>query len=126
VNAKHSRFYRGAAYALALGALALAGSACGVGVEADYPDGAYYDYPPDAYIATTDPIYFDGHASYWYGNRWYYRDGGRWNHYDHEPPGLAQRRFAAPPVRHNYERFNGHVGGHVGGGGHGGGGRGRR
>lgn len=69
------------------------------------PGPAYYsdDYPPDAYIATTDPYYFDGHATYWYGGRWYYRDGRSWRHYDHEPPALYQRRVQGPPVRRHYE-----------------------
>jgi hypothetical protein len=111
---------------VALAALAFASSACDVGVAADYPPGeyppGYYDdYPPDEFIATAEPVYFDGHASYWYGNHWYYRDGGRWNHYDHEPPGLYNRRMAAPMGRRTYEPYRGHAGGH-GGGFHGGGG----
>jgi hypothetical protein len=86
-----------------VGATLMAAMGCDVGVGADYP-GAYYDgYPPDAYIATTEPVYFEGHASYWYGGRWYYRDGGRWGHYDREPPALYQRRSAAPPMRRSYE-----------------------
>ncbi len=80
-------------------------SGCGVEAEADYPSGYYGDYPPDAYIATTEPVYYGGFATYWYGDRWYYRDGGgRWSHYDREPPVLAQRRMqGGPPVRRTYE-----------------------
>jgi hypothetical protein len=84
-----------------------ASTACTWGVGVGYPaaPGAYYDdYPPDAYIATTEPVYFEGHAAYWYGNRWYYRDGARWSHYDREPPVLYQRRMQAPPVRRTYEQ----------------------
>ncbi|MEO7034706.1 MAG: hypothetical protein ABI548_12430 [Polyangiaceae bacterium] len=114
---------------LGLGALALGASACTVGVGPDYapdgayPPGAYGDYPPDEYIATTEPIYFDGRASYWYGNRWYYRDGARWNYYHREPAELARRRFAAPPARRTYESHHGHARGHFAaqGGTHGGG-----
>ncbi len=121
----------------ALVALAVASAACDVGVAAggyppgEYPPGYYDDYPPDEFIATTEPVYFDGHASYWYGDRWYYRDGGRWNHYDHEPPALYSRRNAAPIVRRTYEPYRGHAvarprmsgggGGYRGGGAHGGG-----
>jgi hypothetical protein len=101
---------------LGLGALAALSAGCTVGVVGDanyppgeYPVGAYDDYPPDAYIATADPFYFDGHASYWYGNRWYYRDGGHWAHYDHEPPALYQRRIQAPPARRSYESYRGHA-----------------
>ena len=123
---------RALAYALGLGGLAAASAGCAVGVAGadyppgDYPPGAYpvgaYDnYPPDAYIATTEPVYFDGHASYWYGNRWYYRDGGGWNHYDREPAGLYQRRMGGPIVRRSYEPYRGHAAGGSGfrGGGHG-------
>jgi hypothetical protein len=106
---------------IGLGALAALSAGCAVGVAGDadyppgdyppgdYPVGAYDDYPPDAYIATADPYYFDGHASYWYGNRWYYRDGGHWAHYDHEPPALYQRRIQAAPARHSYEPYRGHA-----------------
>ncbi len=120
------------ACALTFGALAATSAGCTMGVTGadyppgdyppgDYPVGAYDNYPPDAFIATAEPIYFDGHASYWYGNRWYYRDGGGWNHYDHEPAGLYQRRAAAPVMRRNYEPARGHAAGHVRsrGGGHG-------
>ncbi len=114
------------AYLGALATLSLAGAGCTVGAyddyPGDYPPGAYDGYPPDAYIATTEPIYFDGHASYWYGNRWYYRDGGRWNYYHHEPAELARHRVAGPPVRHSYEHYQGHAAAHVGargGSGHG-------
>ncbi|HVR60272.1 MAG TPA: hypothetical protein VMU50_00160 [Polyangia bacterium] len=81
------------------------GPGCAVGYPAGY-GGDYYDYPPDAYIATTEPIYFEGRATYFYGGRWYYRDGGRWSHYDREPPGLYQRRMQAPPVRRSFERYS--------------------
>jgi|HubBroStandDraft_2_1064218.scaffolds.fasta_scaffold179359_2 hypothetical protein len=75
-----------------------------------YPDNTYVDgdYPPADYIATVEPVYFEGHAAYWYGNRWYYRDGARWGHYDREPPGLVgyRGRFTARG-RVNYGRGGG-------------------
>jgi hypothetical protein len=114
--------------AFVLGLIAVSSAGCAVGVDGEYPegyygpDGAYDDYPPDAYIATTDPVYFDGHASYWYGNRWYWRDGGHWNHYDHEPAGLYSVRMHGTPAHRMYEPHRG-GGGHGGHGGfHGGGG----
>jgi hypothetical protein len=59
--------------------------------------------PPPEFIATTEPVYYEGHAAYWYGNRWVYRDEhGGWGRYDHEPPALADRRGHFPPVRHSY------------------------
>lgn len=77
----------------------------GCGVEmATYPGAAYDDdYPPDAFIATTEPIYFEGRPSYWYGGRWHYREGGHWHHYDREPRGLFERRTQGLPMRHRYE-----------------------
>jgi hypothetical protein len=86
----------------AVGAALVMTTGCGVEVGASYP-GIDVGFPPDAIVATTEPVYFDGHASYLYGGRWYYRDGNRWSHYDHEPPALAQRRVQAPPRQRTYE-----------------------
>ena len=112
------------ACAFALGAMVAATSGCEDEVRADYPAGYYGDYPPDAYIATTEPVYYEGNAAYWYGGFWYYRDGsGRWNHYGTEPPGLYQRRIGVSVGggRRNYEVRGGRGGGGRGGGGRGGG-----
>ncbi len=76
---------------------------CGVEMGATYPGIAIDAYPPDGYIATTEPIYYEGRANYWYGGSWYYRDGDHWGHYDREPPALQQRRMQAAPVRRSYE-----------------------
>jgi len=85
-------------------ALATAGCAMemGAGVTS-YSGVGYSDYPPDAFVATAEPVYYEGHATYWYGGRWYYRDGRGWNHYESEPPALYQRRAQAAPARRNYE-----------------------
>ena len=64
-----------------------------------------YPPPTDEYVATTEPVYFEGHAAYWNGERWYWRDEhGSWQHYDREPPELHERRIHAPPARHDYGR----------------------
>jgi hypothetical protein len=65
-------------------------------------------YPPAAYIATTAPVYYQGHASYWYGNRWYYRNGAGWGSYDREPSFLRGRHA---PARHFYGSGRGRGGG---------------
>jgi hypothetical protein len=71
--------------------------------------------PPPEFVATAQPEYYEGHAAYWYGNHWYWRDEhGGWNHYDNEPPGLAERRAHAPPVRRSWERGGGRGGEHGG------------
>jgi hypothetical protein len=45
-----------------------------------------YGAPPPAVVASYDPVYYNGYAHYYYGNRWYYRDhGGAWRYYDHHP-----------------------------------------
>ena len=64
-------------------------------------------YPPDGYVATATPIYFEGHAAYWYGDRWYWRDGGRWHGYREEPTYLRDARVRSPPVRQYYGRAHG-------------------
>ena len=87
-------------------ALVASGTTLGCAVSA-YPENTYVDgdYPPADFIATVQPVYFEGHAAYFYNNRWYYRDGNRWGHYDHEPPALATHRaqFTAS-ARVNYAR----------------------
>jgi hypothetical protein len=88
-----------------LGAATAAASGCDVeAYPAAYPDDGG-DYPPAAFIATAEPVYYEGHASYWYGNHWVYRDGNRWGSYRREPPALAQRRAEhGEPPRTNYAR----------------------
>jgi hypothetical protein len=102
-----TRMFLRLACAVGMGATLAVTAGCGLEVGATYPGIGYDDYPPDGYIATTEPVYFEGRATYWYGDRWYYRDGARWNHYDREPPGLYQRRMQAPPMRHTYEPSRG-------------------
>jgi hypothetical protein len=108
-RASQNTMIRRVARALALGLTLASTAGCGVEVGAAYPGYDDGGYPPDAYIATTTPVYFEGHASYWYGGRWYYRDGNRWGHYDREPPGLYQRRMQGPPARRAYEAPRGRV-----------------
>jgi hypothetical protein len=63
--------------------------------------------PPAWYIATTRPTYYEGHASYWYGNRWHYREGNRWRAYREEPRYLRDRRGGdRGSERHDYGRDN--------------------
>jgi hypothetical protein len=107
---RYTGMQRRLACAIGVCAILVASPGCGLEVGAVYPGFGYEDYPPDEYIATTEPVYFEGRPSYWYGDRWYYRQGGRWSHYDREPPGLYQRRMQGPPVRHTYEPYRGRPG----------------
>jgi len=59
--------------------------------------------PPSGFIATTSPVYFEGHAAYWYGDRWQYREGGRWHGYREEPAYLREYRGRRAPERRSYE-----------------------
>ena len=81
----------------ALGALGAVGL---VGSTAD----AQWIPPPPEYVATTEPVYYEGRAAYWYNNHWYWHDEhGAWNHYDAEPRFLADHRARFQPVRRSWE-----------------------
>ena len=82
-----------------------AGGSCLVAAddEVQFDDG----YPPAVYIATAEPVYFEGHATYWYGNRWYYQDGGAWRSYRAEPARLRESRARHEPARQFYGRAHG-------------------
>lgn len=61
------------------------------------------DFPPSETIATVTPVYFEGHAAYWWHNRWHYRDPhGAWLRYHAEPTFLRDHRVAHPYVEHRY------------------------
>ncbi len=60
-------------------------------------------FPPVTFRATTRPVYYEGRAAYWYGNRWYYRDGREWRYYREEPEHLRNYRNNRGHVRQNYE-----------------------
>jgi hypothetical protein len=62
--------------------------AAGVAVTAEAPSAeaqVVYYYPPASYVASYRPVYYNGYAHYWYGNRWWYRDHGAWRGYVTEP-----------------------------------------
>lgn len=61
-------------------------------------------FPPVAFRATSRPVYYDGHAAYWYGNRWYYQERGEWQYYREEPIHLRAYRSNRAPQRQHYER----------------------
>ena len=89
---------KGLATVSAVGALAAV-------VLAAAPADAQWVPPPPEVVGTLDPVYYEGHAAYWYNNHWYWRDAhGGWNHYDNEPAFLADRRAHFAPVRHTYFR----------------------
>lgn len=58
--------------------------------------------PPPDFIATTQPVYFEGRAAYWWNNRWWFRDGPRWGWYHEEPAFLRDHRDHHEPVRAYY------------------------
>jgi len=88
--------------ALCAGALSLALSSTPAGAQVEVSIS-----PPAWFIATASPVYYDGHASYWYGNRWYYRDGGAWRNYHGEPGYLHDYRGHHEQGRQFYGRAHG-------------------
>jgi hypothetical protein len=59
-------------------------------------------FPPAAYVATSRPVYYQGHASYWYQGHWHYRNGRTWRTYNTEPRYLHDYRGHHEPERHYY------------------------
>ncbi|MGA3122164.1 MAG: hypothetical protein ABSF69_15495 [Polyangiaceae bacterium] len=84
--------------ALGLG-LALSGEATAQPLPPEAPPP-----PPPAFVATVEPVYYEGHAAYWYGAHWYWRDPHGWHWYANEPAFLRDRRGHSPAPRHHYER----------------------
>jgi hypothetical protein len=96
----------------------IAGSGCGVEVGAGYPGAYYGDSPPDGYIATAEPVYYNGIANYWYGDRWYYRNGRSWASYGGgEPVYLRDYRVRSWPGGVHHASYH-YSGGYHAGGGH--------
>ena len=73
-------------------------------------------FPPVWFRATARPVFHEGRATYWYNNRWYYRNGNDWDYYREEPIYLHSYRTNRGPVpqRQHYERQRdrGERGGH--------------
>jgi hypothetical protein len=59
--------------------------------------------PPSVFVATTAPVYYENHASYWYHDRWVWRDHHGWHAYEHEPVFLHEHRMRPAPRRWHYE-----------------------
>ncbi len=61
------------------------------------------DFPPPEVIATLTPVYYEGHAAYWWHDHWNYRDArGHWGRYEAEPQVLHDHRFGHAADRHYY------------------------
>jgi hypothetical protein len=73
--------------------------------------------PPAACIATIAPVYYEGRASYWCGDNWYYWNSGAWGFYDNEPAFLRGYRGNHGPARAFYGRTRAGGGARAGGGG---------
>jgi hypothetical protein len=90
---------------------ALSSCLAGIGVR---PGVEVTIFPPAWFIATSSPEYYDGHATYWYEDRWYYRDGNSWRHYDSEPAPLRESRGNHEGQRKLYGAKHGGGYGHAG------------
>jgi hypothetical protein len=60
-------------------------------------------FPPASFVAVNTPVYYDGHATYWYGNQWHYRDGRQWRAYRQEPVYLREYRGRHVAAQYHYE-----------------------
>jgi hypothetical protein len=60
-------------------------------------------FPPSSFVAVNTPVYYEGHATYWYGNQWYYRDGRQWRAYHQEPVYLHEYRGRHMAAQYHYE-----------------------
>jgi hypothetical protein len=60
-------------------------------------------FPPSSFIAVQTPVYYEGRATYWYGNQWYYRDGRQWRAYRQEPAYLHEYRGRHVAAQYHYE-----------------------
>jgi hypothetical protein len=59
---------------------------------------------PAYYVASTEPVYYNGYAHYWYNNHWYYRDGARWRYYGAEPAYFRDYRGRYPRGHYGHWR----------------------
>ncbi|MBI5070147.1 MAG: hypothetical protein HZB56_18080 [Deltaproteobacteria bacterium] len=83
--------------------LALCTATVGLGLAAAPPAMAQVEVsitPPAWYVATNRPVYYEGRANYWYGNRWHYREGRNWRSYRDEPRSLRDRRWGRDHQRY--------------------------
>lgn len=93
--------------------LSLCAATLGLGLATASPALAQVEVsitPPAWYIATNRPVYHEGRATYWYGNRWQYREGRNWRSYREEPRALRERRHARDQRYRYYGRA--HQGGY--------------
>jgi hypothetical protein len=85
-------------------ALATLGAAVfAAGLSAPASAGIHISIPVEI-IATDTPVYYEGHAAYWYGDRWYYRVGREWYEYRTEPVYLRDYRSNHARERRFYGR----------------------
>jgi hypothetical protein len=61
---------------------------------------------PVEIVATDTPVYYEGRACYWYGDRWYYRVRGDWYEYREEPVYLRDYRDHHARERRFYGRYD--------------------
>lgn len=95
--------------------LALCAVITGLGLAAAPPALAQVEIqisPPAWYVATNRPVYHEGRASYWYRNRWHYREGRNWRSYREEPRALRDRRAQRRDDQRHYYYGRDHRGGY--------------
>ncbi len=76
-----------------------------------FQEQPYYEGTLPGAIEVAPQVVYEGRPTYYYQNRWYYRDGQKWRYYRSEPNNLAEhrRRFQAqPPPPQHYQEGPGH------------------
>lgn len=102
------RFTFGAALAAIVSLGVLAGLSSDAAAQPIPPPPEIVVPPPPQVIATVEPVYYEGHPSYWYGGHWYWRDPHGWHSYATEPAFLRDRRAHFAPAHYHYERRDVH------------------
>jgi hypothetical protein len=89
-----------------IAAVAGLGAFAATSLVATTADAQWAPPPPEVYT-TTEPVWYEGHAHYWYGGHWYWRDEhGGWQHYDHEPAFLVERHMHGPVVHRSWTHWH--------------------
>ncbi len=74
--------------------VAVSAAGCVAGVESDAAYGVAADDEVPPTVVASPAVVYEGHPTYFYRDRWYFRSGSHWHYYRHEPGELHRRRAA--------------------------------
>jgi hypothetical protein len=61
-------------------------------------------FPPPAFLVSATPVYFEGHPTFFYNERWYFRTPAGWAFYRSEPAYLYKYRASHAKPANLYVR----------------------